>query len=275
MLNKFLTVLLLCVSVFTAPSGYTQDVEVGLIGGGTYYLGELNPGKQFLFTKPAYGGTLRFNFDDRWTGRFNILLGSIAGDDAISKVNESRNLRFKSSITELSLVGEFNFLEYFTGSSINYFTPFLFGGPGFFIFNPKAPYQNEMVVLHDIGTEGQLSDGDSYSLYGLSAVFGIGIKYSLTNRIGLGIEWGMRKTFTDYLDDVSRDYYIDFTKITTPEQIDDAVFLSDPSVVKHAPGMQRGNPQNNDWYSFAGATITYRFTLGEKTSCRDFENSNK
>ncbi len=271
MFKRFISGILLCFSILINVNGYSQDVEVGLMGGGTYYMGELNPGKQFLFTQAAYGGLLRFNFDTRWSAKFGFLFGKIAGDDAVSKVNESRNLRFTSPLTEISLVAEFNFFDYFTGSKNNYFSPFLFAGPGFFIFDPKAPYNNEEKNLRDLGTEGQIAD-NYYSLYGLTAVFGFGIKYSVSNRLGLGLEWGMRKTFTDYIDDISTKYYIDYSQITNPEEITDKVHLSDPSSIKHAPGMQRGNPQNNDWYSFAGVTITYRFTLGEKTTCSDFEN---
>ncbi len=262
--SNFLLGFLLLISV----GGYAQEMEFGAMAGGTYYLGELNPGKQFLFTKPALGGMIRLNLDTRWSVRLQFLHGTLAGDDAVSLANEMRNLRFRSSINEIAIIGEFNFLEYFIGSKINFFTPFLFAGPGYFTFNPKAPYHDEYIELRGLGTEGV---EDKYKLYGFAAVFGFGFRYSLTNRIGLGVEWGMRKTFTDYLDDISTEYYLDFTSLNEIKKED---YLSDPSSTKHAPGMQRGNPRNNDWYSFAGLTISYRFRLGEKTTCRDFENSN-
>ena len=272
MRNSIIKIFLLFASAFTISVSQAQVVDIGLLGGGTYYLGDLNPHQQFLLTKPAYGGLIRFVLDDRWSARFNLMHGQIAGDDAISGANELRNLRFKSSITELSLTAELNFLEYFTGSKIYYFSPYLFAGPAFFIFNPKAPYQDEMEVLRDLGTEGQGLDGyaEKYSLKGAALVFGFGIKYSIMQRLGLAVEWGMRKTFTDYLDDVSTNYYIDFTSLS-PGDIDAGVMLSDPSAIKHAPGMQRGNSENNDWYSFVGITLTYRFRLGEKTTCVDFD----
>jgi hypothetical protein len=78
----------------------------------------------------------------------------------------------------------------------------------------------------------------------------------------------MRKTFTDYLDDISQKYYIDFD---TVGEIGEDQTLSDPSDIKHQPGQYRGNPDNNDWYSYAGLTISYRFRLGEKTTCQEFE----
>lgn len=264
---QVISVVIAAFALWARPA-QAQDIDLGVFGGGSYYLGELNPGRQFLFTRPAYGGLLRFNFDSRWAMRAQVLKGEIAGDDAVSGVNTMRNLRFTSSLSELSVLLEFNFLDYFTGSFNNYFSPYLFVGPGFFIFNPKTDYNGETITLRDITTEGQT---DKYSLYGISAAFGLGLKYSLNSRIGVGLEWGMRKTFTDYLDDVSTDYYIDFNQLS-PGEIQAPQVLSDPSPVKHLPGMQRGDPQNNDWYSFAGITLTYRFTIGEKSTCPDFEN---
>ena len=242
-----------------------QEMDFGGMAGGTYYMGELNPGKQFLMTRPAFGGLLRYNVDSRWAARLNVLFGRIAGDDAVSKADELRNLRFRSAITEISMIGEFNFLDYYTGSQVNFFSPYLLGGLGYFTYNPKAPYGGEYVELHDKNTEGGDSD---YKLYGVAAIFGFGIKYSVNSKIGLALEWGMRKTFTDYLDDISQQYYIDFNTVTT---LTEEEILSDPSDIKHSPDQYRGNPDNNDWYSFAGLTISYRFRLGEKTTCQEFE----
>lgn len=265
-LKKYILMVFLGLGLGLPSALQAQEMEVGGMVGGTYYLGELNPGKQFMMTRPAFGGLIRLNLDNRWSARFNFLSGRVAGDDAISQANETRNLRFRSSITEISVIGEFNFLEYFTGSKKNYFSPYLFLGPAYFTFNPKAPYDGSYIELRGLGTEGTV---DNYNLYGFAAVFGFGIKYSVTGRLGVGIEWGLRKTFTDYLDDVSENY-------PDPNDLNsvEALFLSDPSATKHDPEMQRGNPNNNDWYSFAGISIVYRFKLGEKTTCRDFENSN-
>jgi hypothetical protein len=248
----------------------SQDIDVGVFGGGSYYLGELNPGRQFLFTKPAYGGLVRFNINERFALRGQMLRGEIAGDDAVSKADELRNLRFQSSITELTALVEFNFFEYLSGSHVHFFSPFLFAGPAFFTFNPKTEYQGQTIDLRDIGTEGQLSD-DKYNLYSFALAFGFGFKYSLTNRLGMSVEWGMRKTMTDYIDDISNNYFVDFSQLSAGD-IGMRQTLSDPAPIKHQPGMQRGNPQTNDWYSFAGITLTYRFTIGESSTCVHFDH---
>jgi len=248
MIKLFKIYFLLVISFFILINKSNgQDIELGMFGGTSYYNGELNPGKQFYFCRPAFGGLLRWNFDTRWSMKFNIYRGELAGDDAVSKVNEFRNLRFESSIVELSTVLEFNFLDYFTGSSKNYFTPFLFVGPGFF----SSTLQRDGLTT-------------SSTSRGFAGVFGFGFKYSVNSKLGLGLEWGMRKTFTDYIDNIGGYYPLSGTD--NPNYID-------PSPTKHVPGMQSGDPANNDWYSFAGITLTYRFTVGEKSTCSDFEYS--
>ena len=240
-----------------------QSYEAGIFGGCSYYLGDLNPGNQFNNIKPAFGLLVRYNLDTRWTFKLSGYHGEVKSND----VNESRNLKFNSKITEISAQVELSFLPYFTGSLRTYFTPYIFAGVSMFMFNPKA----DGVKLRDIGTEGQLADFDGkkeYKLTNLSIPFGFGLKYSLTKKIGLGVEWGIRKTFTDYIDDVSTTYYLDGHSID-PRNINQA--LSDPTF-DHQPYMERGDPTKNDWFAFAGITITYKFNLKGQARCLDYGN---
>jgi hypothetical protein len=85
------------------------------------------------------------------------------------------------------------------------------------------------------------------------------------------MEWGLRKTLTDYLDDVSETYYLNSQTI---DQTDPAQWLSDPTL-SHTKGMYRGNPENKDWYAFTMVFLTYRFNLMGKPGCNDFKNVQK
>lgn len=267
-LKHIIAALALLLAFYLKPAN-GQDIDVGVFVGGSYYLGELNPGRQFLFTRPAYGGLVRFNINERFAIRGQLVRGELAGDDAVSRANELRNLRFVSPLTELSTTFEFNFLEYLSGSHVHFFSPYIFGGPAFFTFSPKAEFQGQTISLRDIGTEGQLDD-EKYNLYSFAFAFGVGFRYSISSRIGMSLEWGMRKTMTDYIDDISGNYYVDFSQLDAPD-IRMRHILSDPAPIKHQPGIQRGNPQTKDWYSFAGITLTYRFTVGESSTCVHFD----
>ncbi len=241
-------------------SSYSQTAEVGVFGGLTYYLGDINPGIHFLMSKPAYGVLARVNLDSRWTVKGNFYRGTLRGDDRTGRTNSLRNLNFESKISDIAATVEFNFFDYMTGSRKNILTPYIFGGIGMVIFNPVA----NGVKLKDIGTEGQnigFDGREPYNLVAFAIPFGIGFKYSLNRRFSVTGEWGLRKSFTDYLDDVSTTYYLDGSTLTTPEEL-----LSDPTRL-HQPMQERGDPSTDDWYNFSGLTLTYKFRLYNKNKC--------
>jgi len=246
----------------------SQTMEVGLFGGFSYYLGDLNPGYHFLSPRLAYGALARINFNPRLAMKVNVYRGKVTGDDYKSNTNEIRGLNFESPVTDVSIVGEFNFFEYFTGSKRDKLTPYIFGGVGVFWFKPSSGGTD----LRDAGTEGQNVGFDGrkpYKLYNFSIPFGFGIKYSLNSRFALTAEWGLRKTFSDYIDDVSTTYYL------TGDQIDPnnpELVLSDPTFA-HDPYMERGNPKTRDWYCFTGLTLTYKFKLFGRRGCPDQQRS--
>jgi hypothetical protein len=243
---------------------FAQTTEIGLIGGCSYYLGDLNPGVPYILSKPAYGVVARYNYGTRWAFRIGGYRGKVSGDDAISKANIVRGLRFESKITEISAVAEFNFYDFFIGTKKDNISPYIFAGVGFFMFNPMM----DGTSLRDVGTEGQtvgFNGRKQYDLYSFCLPFGIGVKYSLSSRFGISLEWGMRKTLTDYIDDVSTTYYLDGSQINpanTPE------VLSDPTFA-HKANMERGNPTTNDWYNFTVLSVTYKFYMFGRRRCPD------
>ena len=256
-------------------SGKAQ-LEIGGFVGGSYYIGDINPKIPFRQTNLAYGVLFRYALNSRWAVKLNVYDGALTGDDKIVKFNESRSLKFKSNISELAGVAEFDFLPYFTGSKKNYVTPYIFGGVGVVFHVPKVGD----VKLKDKYTEGQEfadelepdnSSERNYSHAAFCIPFGVGVKYSFSKRIAVSLEWGMRKTFSDYFDDISYTYYQNPDNITegTEEYYD--LLYSDPNL-DHEPNMQRGNSENDDWYSFAGLTITYNINLKNRNKCSDFQN---
>lgn len=241
-----------------------KTLEFGLFGGGAYYLGDMNPGFHFLMAKPAYGLVARYNLDTRWAVKLSAMQGEVAGDDRKTGAVENRELYFNSQITDISAVVEFNFFNYWTGSTRNFVAPYIFGGLGLFMFNPQA----DGVFLRDLGTEGQNVGFDGRSPYQttqLAIPFGLGFKYSLNTRLGVAVEWGLRKTFTDYIDDVSTTYYLDGESINPSKP---AEYYSDPTM-DHQPYIARGNASTMDWYAFFGLSITYKFRLGGNRGCDD------
>ena len=263
-------ILFLLFIIFLAIGASAQRAsEIGLSLGGSYYLGELNPGKPFMYTEPAFGLLYRKNLNSRLALQLHGFRGTLKGVDGSSSNFTDRNLNFSTNVTEIAGQFEVNFFDYFIGSQRNKITPYIFGGVGVFMFNPTGMLNGTKYKLRPMHTEGQGTDGGpkQYNLTQLCFPFGIGMKYSLSKNIGLGLEWGMRKTTTDYIDDISGTYYLNLAG-TDPATASPVQLLSDPTLI-HDAGMQRGNSKNADWYSFAMISISFKFHMFEKEKCLD------
>ncbi len=263
---------LIAIIVLAAHTASGQYLETGLTGGGMLYTGDLNPGPVPRLMRPAMGALMRYNFSSRWVWKNNLLVGRVRGQDLEGSELSGRSLYFESRITEVSSQMEFNFLDYYTGSRRQSFSPYLFAGLSLFMFNPQAQFNGQWVDLQPLRTEGQdtqmYPDRRPYARISLAIPFGMGLKLSLNKKMTVGMEAGYRKTFTDYLDDVSKTYYLEGNAIdpALPEEI-----MSDP-LRNHSPGMQRGNPAYEDWYAYAGVFITYKINLYKTPPCNDFKN---
>lgn len=272
-------------------SAFAQKSEFGLMAGVSYYNGEINRKTQFKNSKFAFGAFYRHNFNKHFSGKICFLYGNVHGADSLSANAEQiqRNLSFKSVIAEFSAQIEINFLPFTAGDPSTPFTPYIFGGVAVFKFNPKAYVDAGTYTINGInytvansgwyalmplGTEGQgtvwANDKKKYSLTNFSIPFGIGFKVNIASGIGFGVEWGMRPTFTDYLDDISTTYAEPIA--LRAEYTDVAAVLSDRSINSSESnvGRQRGNSTNNDWYSFLVASLTYRIK-SKQAKCAAYE----
>jgi hypothetical protein len=274
---KKIVIIFLVLILFKEADAQFARSEVGVFGGVSYYVGDLNPSKHFLGSKPAFGIIYRYNISPRWALKVNGFYGTLQGSDMASKENIDRNLSFKSAITDISAQIELNFLRYVTGHDRYFISPYIFTGISLFNFNPKAQYEGSWYALQPLGTEGQGTTipgvGKRYSLTTVGIPFGLGLKYSPAKFMCIGFEWGLRKTFTDYIDDVST-MYVD-PVILAAENTPIAAQLADRTLPQagesvNNTGLQRGNSRTKDWYSFAGIFVQIR--IKPKTStCPAYE----
>ncbi|MCX7696915.1 MAG: DUF6089 family protein [Bacteroidales bacterium] len=253
----------LTVILYTLFAGlFAQQHEIGILAGGMYYMGDLNPLYPFLQTQPSAGGMYRYNFNSRMSLRLQVLYGSIRGDDKVSSYYPERKLSFQSSLLELAGIYELTYKKFIIGSEKYSFTPYLFTGITFTRFNPVAIINDETYYLHQFGTEGQgttaYPDRKNYSLVTVSLPFGMGIKWNVTGSFVFGVEWGMRMTFTDYLDDCSKTY--PDPQVILSQNGAHALLLSDPSYYETGgkKDFDRGNHQTKDWYGWAGLVCSFK-----------------
>lgn len=238
---------------------YKIATEIGFYGGGSYYIGEINPKKHFIYSQPAFGLIYRYNFSTRHSFRATGFYGNIYGDDinATDLRQVNRNLSFRSKILELAVGYEIDFFKYRINDMKYGISPYFFYQLAYTRMNPVTDYNGNEIALQPLGTEGQgtaITNKRNYSLNQITIPLGIGLKVNIRKRLAVSFEYGIRKTFTDYLDDVSGNYVN--ADLIRAENGPLAADLSDRRI-NPADNMNRGNPNNKDWYSFYGVMITF------------------
>lgn len=242
--------------------------ELGLLLGGSYYIGDLNQYGHFKNTQPAVSLLYRFNINHRVAWRINASYGSVRASDFDAKndVLRNRNLSFASNIFEAATGIEFNYFPFQFGHPRYNATAYLLAEIGVFSMNPMTELDGRKYELQPLGTEGQSSELSSkghYSRTQLTIPLGFGFKASIGPKVSIGVEYAIRKTFTDYIDDVGSSRYIssaELADVNGPL----AATLANRSLDQSRYG-KRGNASTKDWYAFFGATITFR--LGNPKKC--------
>jgi hypothetical protein len=201
---------------------------------------------------------LRYDLSEHITARGFFTLSTIMGVDRINNNIrlQERNLDFHSRIIDFELGAQYNIF------SLNnkWWTPYVFAGAGVFNFKPATMTDGgDKVFLQPLSTEGQgfVGDRTPYKLWQFMIPFGVGAEYAITEDLRVGLEFGYRATFTDYLDDVSKGYIDEGILLANRGQ--QAVDLSYRGPGSYpAADERRGNPNNKDSYYFVQLTVTLR-----------------
>lgn len=261
-----------------AQKKFDQSKEMGIVLGTGYYLGDINPNQHFGGRfHPGFGGYFRYNLDSRISFRGQFFQGTVEAWDSDSKSvwQQNRNLHFRNTINEASVVTEINYLDHKIGNPDDKLTAYLFTGLAFFSHMPEASLDENWYALAPLGTEGQGTTWgeamglEPYKTAGFALPFGFGMKVNIGPFAAFNLEWGMRKTWTDYLDDVSTVYadpqVLLQEKGMLAMQIADAA-IELPEGMTSRAGMQRGDPGIKDSYGFVMASLSFRVSK-KATTC--------
>lgn len=269
---------------------YRYEVDFGIgvsnflgdLGGadqiGTHWMKDLEMSQ----TRPAIAAGIRYRLTPWLAIHPHLTYAKVAGDDKLTEefFRNHRNLNFKSNIWELNTNLELYFLKEQVGHRYKLrgvrgsrgfeFSGYGFVGIGLFHFNPKGEYEGEWHELQPLGTEGQglVPSREKYKRTQVCIPMGIGLKYTIDRRWGISLEYGLRYTFTDYIDDVSKTYYDRDALAQYNGTI--AAALSDKSTPYYTnnnpetnnAGNQRGDPTHRDAYMFAVVSINYKIRTG-------------
>ena len=197
----------------TAQEDYRFDIGGGI--GMTGYLGDANTSN--LYRNPSWDLELllRYIANPRWAFKTNFYAGGLRGNsEQMTTVFPSgESYRFSTTFFELGEMAEFNFFNYGIGEryrKLKRFSPYITGGVS--------------VTMWSV---------DGHTLAGFTLPFGIGAKFKVNKRLNLGVEFLMKKVFTDRLD---------------------GPMLDDPL------GIKSSFVKNTDWYSTLTFTISYEFS---------------
>ena len=282
---------------------YRKEVVIQV--GATQFLGDLgglnkigtdfSPADiEFALTRPALSIAYRYKLAKNFNvhSSFNYLLA--AGDDKLTteQYRNNRNLNFKSNIFELAVRAEVSFFSSNVGhryaikktlssrhkGKSNEFIGFI--GIGAFYFNPKGknPITGKYEKLYPLHTEGQGLPGGpkQYSRISISIPMGIAWRMTIAKLWCVGLEFNYRKTFTDYIDDVSTTYYYDKAVLLDAYGTKSVAF-SDPSKgdipFATAPngdgtGAQRGDKEKDSYISLQVTVGRFLVQKRRKTRLR-------
>lgn len=216
----FLSGCTLCVVIFllTGAKANAQRDEIGVGVGGFNYSGDL--ARDFQVSDMRLGGTVfyRRNFNEYLSGKLSLSAGSLSGSDALpyDVLAQQRDTSFQIGVVELSGVIEYYFLNYKENINLLRWSPYFFIGGGV-----------AFLGAHEEQVE-------NYSSVQPVIPLGLGFKYIVNPVWHIGLEAGIRKTFTDYIDNISG---------------------SDLRLKNYA----YGNQYSKDWYYFIGLSLSYTF----------------
>lgn len=252
---------------FSQDEGGSKGTYIGLFVGKMNYQGDLNPNSfKFSHSKFTTAITVRQAIS-RWVAlKGGFAIGSIEAADKDNRdYLQPRNLSFFTTIKEASLGLEASLLDL----STKRFTPYVYGSVSLFHFNPWAlDNSGNKVFLQPLSTEGQglsqFPKQKPYKLNQLALGFGVGARYAINNNMNVGVEFSQRKTFTDYLDDVSS-MYVDrniLLQAKGSKAVEMAYRGDELPGGQPYPnhGEQRGTPSEMDWYYFFGINFEIRFS---------------
>jgi outer membrane protein OmpA-like peptidoglycan-associated protein len=213
--------------------------EAGGLLGISQYQGDVNN----LGTKglnPAFGLLLRRHFTNQFALRGNLLFGKLSGKDSDLASHAVRGFTFSSPMTEISLIGEYDFLGKKRYNSEGIFskkvTPFIFTGVGAVVGLKQTVNYNEAKTTATASKIAQ--DKASTKTSFTSLPIGLGVRFDVNETWAVNLEVGKRYTFSDVVDKVK----------------------------------ETGNPNKNDTYIIGGATINYRFGGGSKKAAKPTMN---
>ena len=262
--------LIMCLMAVLGNMSFVQaqspkTLEVGPHFGATSYVGDLNVWrhlpqwnwKEFNQFHYEYGGVVRYNYDSRWSFRLDYTFLHARAKDPITSWRPQSLLNFQTTAHDVSLLVEFNFLDYYTGKNDKGFSPYIFGGVSGFLYKVRPFTGDEAIDAYEFDLPNK----------SLAIPFGVGLKISISEHLAATTEWRMHYTFTDNFDGVTGDYPASSEHIVVKDSQGNDYDLTDPTGT-FLDGFQRGNSSNHDWIGMFNLSLTWKFIIPDNAACK-------
>ncbi len=246
-------VLVLVVFSFSLKSQWLWDFGVnasaanylGDIGGGAGTRRDFVADLKLAKTRWNFGGFVRYKWRPKVSLKLAVDYLRLEGDDKLSKNpgRQYRNFNFRNDIYDVAVTGEYFFYENNDlGNTYRYrngLRAYVFAGVGGFISNPKTYYKGQWVALQPLAIEGY-----HYRKFVMNIPMGVGLYLTLNKKNRIGFEINYRKTFTDYLDDISGNY-----PASNPGDMPDDFYIR---TMELGPSAEAANPAAYKAHQFGG-----------------------
>ncbi|HKJ40873.1 MAG TPA: DUF6089 family protein [Sunxiuqinia sp.] len=266
-MRRVFVIILSILSFYSVSAQNNKTADIGIWGGIGSYIGDMNNVDKASSLNPNFGLYIRYNFNSRLSLRTQATLGTIGAKGYF----EEYPYDFNKFLTDIALMGEFNFSRYIMGSKKYNSTTYLLGGVGASMFNYEYdPVRLSQMLFYlnpsqrakvpaDVRNSLLIERTDA--VIGLNIPVGFGFKFNIGKRLGVGVEAILRKYFNDKIDNLDdpRKFYV-----TETNQAGD--------VSGHWKGYNNAL-LNNDYTLHFGIHLTYRFYQGGK-ECAVYENIN-
>ncbi len=248
--------LLVFVTVFITVSGYAQKTaDIGIWGGSSALWSDMDQSSPFQTFNLNYGAYFRYNLNARIGVRAMFLHGKFANEGLV----ENAEWSFDKNVEDFTVQAEINYLRYILGSKKMKFSPYVTFGLGMAYFNYffrplEIAVFNSTYPWLEKNALGDVQDNGSEEAVAVPTIpFGMGVKFTLGERLGVGVEYQMRKYMSDKLDD-----------------------LDDPLSHRNSTGeliIYNDGSHNNDWGAYLGVHLTYKIYIGKK-ACPAYDAKN-
>lgn len=274
-------------------AGISAGVVNGMTDVGGSKKGKANSGFAGDFTTNnsnlTVGAFVTATYKDFIGARLDFSLGRVEAADSNLKGTTSswakgrydRNLSFRSNIMEIGVGLELHplMLRDYIDRDPPRLSPYILGGFSWMKFNPKANLNGVWYELEPLRLEGQgfdeYPDRKRYKKNAFAVPYGFGFRYETSEILNIRLEVVKHSLFTDYLDDVSKEEWINpvlFDKYLSPADavIAKQLYNRSPTINPPRNTLPRGKSKSNDAYW--NVVIKFGFNINRVKTNLGFTN---